>query len=214
MSNSIAPTAILGNIKLKNNIFIGNHSVIGTQPQHIKFNKKFLLQNKFKALLIEENVIIMDLCHIHAGIKRNTKIGRASMIMSGTHIGHDVHIGEDCNVSPNVALAGEVTIKNSVTIGMGSTLHQGIKVGSYSMIGMGAVIIDNVPPFGTFAGVPAKMIKINEIKLKRLGVSKKLIDLIRNVLIDKKPLKKIKLKKSDQKYYKILDQWINKKKIN
>ena len=39
------------------------------------------------------------------------------------------------------------------------------------MIGMGTTIIENIPPFTTYAGVPAKKIKINEIKLKRLGVS-------------------------------------------
>ena len=69
-----------------------------------------------KNLIVGDNVVIMDLCHIHAGIKRNTRIGKDSMIMSGTHIGHDVQIGEGCNVSPNVAFAGEITLKNNVTI--------------------------------------------------------------------------------------------------
>ena len=52
------------------------------------------------------------------------------------------------------------------------------------MIGMGAAVIENIPPFTTYAGVPAKKIKINEIKLKRLGVSVKLIKLIKDVMIE------------------------------
>ena len=74
MKNYIAQSAILGNVMLGNNVYIGNNSVIGTQPQYIGFDKKKLLKTKFKNLLVEDNVVIMDLCHIHAGIKRNTKI--------------------------------------------------------------------------------------------------------------------------------------------
>ena len=137
MKNHISSSAIIGRVKLGKNIYIGNNSVIGTQPQYVGFNKNKILSAKFRDLIMEDNVVIMDLCHIHAGIKRNTKIGRETMIMSGTHIGHDVQMGGGCNVSPNVAFAGEVTLKNNVTIGMGATIHQGITIGSCAMIGMG-----------------------------------------------------------------------------
>ena len=115
MKNHISSSAIIGRVKLGRNIYIGNNSVIGTQPQYVGFNKNKILSAKFKNLIVSDNVVIMDLCHIHAGIKRNTKIGKDTMIMSGTHIGHDVQIGKGCNVSPNVAFAGEVTLKNNVT---------------------------------------------------------------------------------------------------
>ena len=213
MKNHIASSAILGKVKLGQNIYIGNNSVIGTQPQYVGFNKNKILSAKFKNLIIGDNAVIMDLCHIHAGIKRNTIIGKDAMIMSGTHIGHDVQMGEGCNVSPNVAFAGEVTLKNDVTIGMGATIHQGITIGSCSMVGMGAAVIEDIPPFSTFAGVPAKRIKINEVKLKRLGVSVKLIKLIKDVIIKDMPIKKIKLNTKDRKYFKILEDWFNKNNI-
>ena len=214
MKNHISSSAIIGSVKLGKNIYVGNNSVIGTQPQYVGFDKKKILSTKFKNLIIADNVVIMDLCHIHAGIKRNTKIGKDTMIMSGTHIGHDVQMGEGCNVSPNVAFAGEVTLKNNVTIGMGATIHQGITIGSCAMIGMGAAVIENIPPFTTYAGVPAKKIKINDIKLKRLGVSVKLIKLIKDVMIKDLPIKKMKLNTNDKKYFKILEDWIKKNSIS
>ena len=213
MTNYISPTAVIGKVKLGKNIYIGNNTVIGTQPQYIGFTKKKLLENKFKNLYIEDNVVIMDLCHIHAGIQRNTKIGKNSMIMSGTHIGHDVHIGSGCNISPNVAFAGEVTLKDDATIGMGATIHQGVTIGSCSMIGMGAVVINDIPPFVTYAGVPAKKIKVNKIKLERLGISRILIDHIQEVLLKDRSLKKIKLLKRDKHYYQILERWVKKGKV-
>ena len=213
MKNYISPTAVIGKVKFGKNIYIGNNTVIGTQPQYVGFTKKKLLENKFKNLQIDDNVVIMDLCHIHAGIKRNTKIGKNSMIMSGTHIGHDVHIGSGCSISPNVAFAGEVILKDDATIGMGATIHQGVIIGSCSMIGMGAAVIDNVPPFVTYAGVPAKKIKINKIKLERLGISQILINHIQEVLLEDKPLKKIKMTSIDKRYYQILERWVKKGKV-
>ena len=213
MKNYISPTAVIGRVKFGKNIYIGNNTVIGTQPQYIGFTKKKLLENKFRNLHVEDNVVIMDLCHIHAGIKRNTKIGKNSMIMSGTHIGHDVHIGSGCNISPNVAFAGEVTLKDDATIGMGATIHQGVTIGSCSMIGMGAAVINDIPPFVTYAGVPAKKIKVNKIKLERLGISRILIDHILEVLLEDRSLKKIKLPSRDKHYYQILERWVKKRKV-
>ena len=43
MKNYISQSAILGNVKLENNIYIGNNSVIGTQPQYVGFDKQKLL---------------------------------------------------------------------------------------------------------------------------------------------------------------------------
>ena len=213
MTNYISSTAVIGKVKFGKNIYIGNNTVIGTQPQYVGFTKKKLLENKFKNLHVDDNVVIMDLCHIHGGIKRNTKIGKNSMIMSGTHIGHDVHIGTGCNISPNVAFAGEVTLKDEATIGMGATIHQGVIIGSCSMIGMGAVVINDVPPFVTVAGVPAKKIKVNKIKLERLGISRILIDHIQEVLLEDRSLKKIKLPSRDKHYYQILERWVKKRKV-
>ena len=40
MTNYISPTAVIGKVKFGKNIYIGNNTVIGTQPQYIGFNKK------------------------------------------------------------------------------------------------------------------------------------------------------------------------------
>jgi len=213
MTNYISPTSVIGKVKFGKNIYIGNNTVIGTQPQYVGFDKKILLENKFKYLHIDDNVVIMDLCHIDAGIKRNTKIGKSSMIMSGTYIGHDVHIGSGCNISPKAAIAGKVTLNDDATIGMGATIHQGLTIGSCSMIGMGAVVINDIPPFVTYAGVPAKKIKVNKIKLERLRISRILIDHIQEVLLENMPIKKIKLSSNDKRYYQILKRWVNKGKV-
>jgi acyl-[acyl carrier protein]--UDP-N-acetylglucosamine O-acyltransferase len=49
-------------------------------------------------------------------------------------------------------------------MGLGSICHQFSKIGSYAMIGMGAIITKKVKPqcFGVYVGNPAKYIKEND----------------------------------------------------
>ncbi len=50
-------------------------------------------------------------------------------------------------------------IGNDVWIGANSVIKSGVKVGDGSIIGAGAVVTKNVPPYSIVAGVPAKVIK-------------------------------------------------------
>lgn len=44
-------------------------------------------------------------------------------------------------------------------IGAGAVILGGIIIGSHSIIGANAVVVDDVPPYSVVAGVPAKVIR-------------------------------------------------------
>ncbi len=78
-------------------------------------------------------------------------------------VSHDCHIGDFANLSPGANLAGNVHIGEGVWIGMGVTVNQGAateprRIGAWSTIGSGAVVIRDVPPGVTQVGVPAQEI--------------------------------------------------------
>lgn len=54
---------------------------------------------------------------------------------------------------------GRVHIKNDCWIGAGAIVLPDITIGEYSIVGAGAVVTSNVPPYSIVAGVPAKVIK-------------------------------------------------------
>lgn len=54
---------------------------------------------------------------------------------------------------------GKITINEDAWMGTGVTILPGITVGKMSIIGAGAVVTKEVPPFTIVAGVPAKIIK-------------------------------------------------------
>ena len=60
-------------------------------------------------------------------------------------------------------------------IGMNATVHQGVKIGACSMVGMNAAVVDNVPLCALVKGVPARLSRVNERKLQILGVDEGII---------------------------------------
>lgn len=56
-------------------------------------------------------------------------------------------------------IRGQITIKHDCWLGANVTVLPNITIGEYSIIGAGAVITKNVPPYSVVAGVPGKIIK-------------------------------------------------------
>lgn len=98
----------------------------------------------------------------------------ASKIGSGILIDHatSVVIGETTIIEDNVSLLHEVTlggtgkevgdrhpkIREGVLIGAGAKILGNIEIGKGAKIGSGSVVLSDVPPHHTVAGVPAKII--------------------------------------------------------
>ena len=102
-----------------------------------------------------------------------TLILNGTVVMAGVSINADTRIGFHCiintnasidyvYISPNAALAGNVLVKEGAHIGIGASIIQGVKIGRWSTIGAGAVIIDDIPDFAVVVGNPGKVIKFNE----------------------------------------------------
>ncbi|MFT5626596.1 MAG: serine O-acetyltransferase [Ascidiaceihabitans sp.] len=96
------------------------------------------------------------------------RIGRGIMIDHA----HSIVIGETAVVGDNVSMLHSVTlggtgkeeedrhpkIGNGVLIGAGAKVLGNIKVGDCSRIAAGSVVLDEVPPCKTVAGIPARIV--------------------------------------------------------
>jgi len=61
------------------------------------------------------------------------------------------------------------TVRRGATIGANATIVCGVELGAYCMIGAGAVVTHDVPPFALMAGVPARRIGWVSHSGERLG---------------------------------------------
>lgn len=107
-------------------------------------------------------VIIADDVHIGAntcidqGRHRPTRIGRGTRIDNLVHIAHNVEIGEDCLIIACSMLAGTVTIGDRSHVAPSAAVLDHINVGKDALVGLGAVVVRDVPDGVTVKGVPAK----------------------------------------------------------
>ena len=62
------------------------------------------------------------------------------------------------NTHPSMNVFGQVVIRHDAWIGAGVIILPDITVGNNSVIGAGAVVTKDVPPYCVVAGVPAKVI--------------------------------------------------------
>ncbi len=103
-----------------------------------------------------------------ADINPAVKIGRGIMLDHGTGlvIGETAVVGDNVSMLQNVTLGGtgksdedrHPKIGNGVMIGAGAKVLGNIRIGDCSRIGAGSVVLKEVPPRTTVAGVPARVI--------------------------------------------------------
>lgn len=99
----------------------------------------------------------------NAVISANTAVGRHFHLNFGSYVAHDCIVGDFVTFAPAVQCCGNVIIGDHVFVGVGALIHPGtpdrpLRIGSGAVIGMGAVVIDDVDPGATVVGNPARPI--------------------------------------------------------
>ena len=156
-------------------IFSG--AVISAIPQDLKF------QGESTTVEIGDRSTIRECVTINRGTKAygKTVVGKDCLIMAYVHIAHDCIIGDHVILVNSVALAGHVEIGDYGIVSGLSAVHQFVKIGAHVMIGGGAMVRKDVPPFITAAGEPLAYAGVNSVGLKRRNFSQEDINEIQTL---------------------------------
>ena len=155
--------------------FLSNDTYIVIAIANYKVKKNIVnkINNKFKfATIVHSKVWIHDYMTVGEGtiiyegaiLTANIEIGNHVIISPKCGVGHDSIIKDYVSLLWNVNVSGNDLIEEGVMMGSGSTVIQGKKIGKGSIIGAGAVVVNDIESFSTAVGVPAKVIKSDKSK--------------------------------------------------
>ena len=80
-----------------------------------------------------------------AGVNAGARVGRHAIVNSGAVVEHDVLVGAFAHVGPGAVIGGGARIGEDAFVGLGARVRDHIGVGDGAVVGMGAVVVDDVP---------------------------------------------------------------------
>lgn len=155
-------------------IFTG--AVIGSQPQDLKY------KGEESFLEIGDGNIIREYTTFNPGAQKNSKtiIGNNNLFMAYSHVAHDCIVGNNCIIANCGTLAGHVTLEDNVVVSGLVAIHQFVRVGKVAIIGGCSKVIQDIPPYSTCDGHPARIYGLNLVGLRRKNISPRSINCLRN----------------------------------
>ena len=153
------------NVHLGQNVRVGIGSVLGGDPQDLKY------KGEPTTVEVGDGTTIREYSTINRGTTQSfkTTVGKNCFLMSYVHLAHDCHIGDGVIISNATQLAGHVTIDDKAILSGLVAVHQFATIGRYSFIGGCSRVAKDVPPYVKAVGNPIKLYGLNSVGLERNG---------------------------------------------
>ncbi len=166
-TNIAAHVNIEGNTVIGKNCQIFQGASIGGEPQILGFDKDIS-----SSVQIGDNTTVREFVTIHRSSNENGKtlIGDNCMFMAYSHVAHDCQVGNFVVVVNYTGLSGHIIVDDFAFISGMVGLHQFIRIGQSAMVGGMSGVNQDVLPFSTVSGAPARLLSINSVGMRRRNI--------------------------------------------
>ena len=174
----IGPNAtVMDGARIGKNCRIFPSAVVSGIPQDLKFKGEETTAELGDRTTVREGATV----NRGTAAVGKTVVGENCLLMAYSHIGHDCALGNNCIIGNTTGLAGEVKVDDWAILSAGTMVHQFTHIGAHVMIGGGAKVRIDVPPFIKADRDPLCYLGLNIVGLTRRGFEKERIDEIHNI---------------------------------
>ena len=142
-------------------------AVIGDFPQDLSF------QNEPSFVVVGDDCTFRESVTIHRGTKPGTptRVGNRVFMMANSHVAHNCEVGDHVIFANCAAIGGYVTVGERCFLGGNTGVHQFCHVGRLAMVGSGALVSKDLPPFCIAASSMNSFVAgLNVVGLRRAGL--------------------------------------------
>lgn len=140
------------------NVTIHAGTVIGADGYGYQRNERGELE-KFPhigGVIIEDDVEIGSNTSIDRGTLGNTILRQGARIDNQVHIAHNVVVGRNAAVIAQAMIGGSTVIGDEAWIAPSACVRDRLTIGAKAVVGLGAVVVKDVPEGATVMGSPAR----------------------------------------------------------
>lgn len=151
-------------------------ATLGGPPQNTKH------KGGRTTLVIGTGCTIREGVTMHVGTdssRGETTVGDNGNFLAYAHIAHDCVVGNNATFANGATLGGHCEVGNNVYIGGLSAVHQFVRIGDNAFLGGCSAIVGDVIPYAIAVGNRASLRGLNIIGLKRSGLPRSEIQLLR-----------------------------------
>ena len=151
-------------------------AILGAPPQNGKH------KGGRTTLEIGANCTIREGVTMHTGTdtsRGHTSVGENGNFLAYAHVAHDCIVGRNVTFANGATLGGHVEVGNNVNIGGLTAVHQFVRIGDNAFIGGCSAVVGDVIPYAIAVGNRASLRGLNVIGLKRSGLARDEIYLLR-----------------------------------
>ena len=110
--------------------------------------------------LVSDNAPVGSGTWVQAGssIMPSARIGSHVALRSGCQVSHDCIVEDFASVGLGAIVCGYCVVRQGAHIAPGAIIRDRITVGRYSVVGLGAVVVEDFPDGAIVAGNPARIV--------------------------------------------------------
>ena len=164
-------------VRLGTEVRIGSGSVIGGDPQDLKY------AGESTWVEIGDRTVIREYSTVNRGTTASgvTRVGADCFLMSYVHVAHDCRLGDGVIIANGSQLAGHVTIHDRAILSGLVAVHQFVGIGALAFVGGCSRVNQDIPPFLKAVGNPVELYGLNTVGLRRAGLPSGTVSALKRV---------------------------------